>query len=262
MLDTVTYRQDEVVALADEIIFVKINAEQDSALADQYSVAGYPTIILTKPDGTEIDRVYGYVETPVFVETIRDYQAGRNTLDDYLQRADTAASHQLYSMIAEKYMGRKKYTEAEGFYRKILQEDPNNEGGYADSALFSIGNLKSRDKKYGAAEEIFERFLNTYPESPLLDDAAFEIAVARRRAEKYDDAIAGFKDFLEKYPESELANDAEIYIAYTHNLKGDQETALTLYKKFLMDHPDSPDTTWVQGQINKIENPPQETKEN
>lgn len=255
-----TYRQDEVIALDAEIVFVKVNSEKDSALANQYGIAGHPTIILTRPDGTEIDRIYGYAEAPDFVKTVRDYQAGRNTLDDYLHRADTAATHELYYMIAEKFLGRKKFAEAETYYRKILQDDPTNQGGYADSALFSIGMLKNRDKKYGAAEETFQRFLNTYPESDLVEDIVFQIANTRRRAEKYDEAVEGYKDFLKKYPESEMANDAQIYIAYTYNQKGDQEEALNLYKKFLEQHPDSPDTSWVRGQIEKIENPPEEEK--
>lgn len=257
-----TYRNDDVIALTNEMVFVKLNADQDTVLADEFGIAGFPTVVMIKSDGTEIDRIYGYAEPEEFIKTIRDYQAGRNTLADYLQRADTAATQKLYYMIAEKYVGRKKYTEAESYYRKILQEDPNNEGGYADSALFSIGNIKSRDKKYGAAEELFERFLNTYPESPLAEDVAFQIAHNRRWAEKYDEAIAGYKEILKTYPESKNANDVKIYIALTHDQKGDKGTALKLYQQFLIDHPDSPDTNWVRGKIEKIENPPEEEGEN
>ncbi len=253
-----TYRQDEVIALADEMIFVKIDAEKDTILANKYGVAGYPTIVFAGPDGAEIDRIWGYAEAPEYVSTIRDYQVDRNTLADYLRRIDTAATHELYYKIAEKYVGRKKFTDAETYYRKILQEDPANRRGYADSALYSMGKMKSRDKKYGAAEEIFNRFLKTYPESDLADNAMFKIADTRRRAEKYDEAIAGFKEFLQLYPESDLANDAELYIAYAHNQKGEKEEALRLYGKFLEAHPDSPDTSWVKEKIDEIENPPEE----
>jgi TolA-binding protein len=254
----VTYRNEEVVALASKLVNVRVNADIDTLTKKEYGVAGYPTIVLAKADGSEIDRIYGYAEGPEFVSTINDYLADRNTLGDYLRRADTEPTMKLYYMIADKYTGRSKFDEAEKFYRRIIQEDPNNRQGYSDTALISMGQMKTRAKQYDAAEEIFARFPKTYPESDLADDAMFEMAKARRRAERYDDAIAGFRDFLKTYPESDLALDAEIYIAFCHDKKGDQESALKLYKQFLTDHPDSPDSNWVKKQIDKIVNPPPE----
>lgn len=256
-----TYRNEAVAALANEMVFVQLNAEIDSTLADHYGVPGYPTIIMTQSDGTEIDRIIGYAEPEEFIEIIRDYQADRNTLADYLRRVDTAASHELYYKIGDKFADREQFSEAEAYYRKILQEDPNNEDGYADSALYSIGSIKAQDKKYGAAEEIYTRFLNTYPESDLAQEVAVQIAHCQRRDEKYDQAVESYRAFLDKHPDSELATDIELYIALTYSQKGDGQTALGLFRKFLVDHPDSPDSSWVLKQIDKIENPPEEDEE-
>lgn len=253
-----TYRNDEVIALSANLVNVKVNAEVDTLLRRQYGVAGFPTIVLAKSDGSEIDRIYGYAEGPDFVKTINDYLAGRNTLADFLRRTETEPTMSLYAQIADKYTGRSKFEDAEKWYRKILQEDPNNNNGYSDSALYWMGQMKSRAKQYSAAEEIFARFPKTYPESDLADNAAFEIAKTRRYAERYDDAIAGFKEFMEAYPESDLLEDAEIYIAFCHDKKGDTENALVLYQKFLEDHPNSSDSNWVKRQIDKILNPPEE----
>lgn len=253
-----TYRNDEVIALTSKLVNVKVNADVDTLMKKQFGIAGYPTIVLAKSDGSEIDRIYGYADSSEFVSTINDYLADRNTLGDYLRRAEAEPTMQLYSMIAEKYTGRSDFDDAEKYYRKILQEDPNNRQGYSDSALISMGQMKVRAKQYESAEEIFSRFPKTYPESDLADDAMFEMAKARRRAERYDDAIAGFRDFLKVYPESELATDAEIYIAFCYDKKGDKDSALKLYQKFLADHPDSSDSNWVKKQIDKIVNPPPE----
>lgn len=255
-----TYRNDEVIALARNLVNVKVNAEIDSLLKKEYGVAGYPTVILANSDGSEIDRIYGYAEVPEFLSQINDYLAGRNTLADYLRRVETEPSMKLYTLIAEKYTGRSRFDDAERFYRKILQEDPNNKQGYSDSALLSMGQMKIRAKQYGSAEEILARFAKTYPESELADDAMYELAKTKRYAERYDDAIAGFQDFLVAYPESDLAEDAEIYIAFCHEKKGDPDEALRLYEKFLADHPDSESKDWVTRQIDKIVNPPEEEK--
>jgi outer membrane protein assembly factor BamD (BamD/ComL family) len=257
----VTYRNDEVIALTANLVNVKVNAEVDTTLRRQYGVAGFPTIVLTKPDGVEIDRIYGYADPVSFLKIINDYLAGRNTLEDYLQQAETSPTMDMYAKIADKYTGRSNFEEAERWYRKILQEDPNNKSGYADSALFWMGQMKSRAKKYAAAEEDFNKFLKTYPESDLADDAMYEIGKTMRYAEKYDDAIAEFKKFLVTYPNSDLAQDAEIYVAFCNDKKGDSQTALDLYQKFLTDHPDSPDSNWVRKQIDKIQNPPPKEEE-
>jgi len=257
----VTYRNDEVIALAANLVNVKVNADVDTLLRRQYGVAGFPTVVLAKPDGSEIDRIYGYADGPEFVKTIDDYLADRNTLGDYLRRAEAEPTMSLYAQVAEKYTGRSKFEDAEKWYRKILQEDPNNKAGYSDSALFWMGQMKSRAKQYPAAEEIFAKFPKTYPESGLADDAVFEIAKTRRSAERYDDAITGFKDFIAAYPESDLIEDAEIYIAFCHDKKGDKENALNLYNKFLENHPNSSDSNWVKKQIGKIVNPPVEEEQ-
>jgi outer membrane protein assembly factor BamD (BamD/ComL family) len=252
----VTYRNDEVIALTKNLVNVKVNADKDTLLKAQYGVAGYPTIVLAKSDGTEIDRIFGYAEPTEFMATINDYLADRNTLADYLRRAEAEPTMKMFAMIADKYTGRSKFADAETYYNKIIQADPENKQGYSDSAMFWIGQMKTRAKKYAEAEATFVQFRATYPQSGLAEDALFEVAKARRGAEKYDDAVAGFREFLKTYPQSKLAEDAEIYIAFCYDKKGDKDEALRLYKKFLTDHPKSGDSTWVQKQINNITNPP------
>jgi TolA-binding protein len=252
----VTYRNDEVAALLSNVVSVKVNAEVDTLLRRQYGVAGFPTIVLTKSDASEIDRIFGYADPPNFVKTINDYLADRNTLGDYLRRADTAASMQLYSMIADKYTGRSDFAKAEEFYQKILTADPTNAQGYSDSALYMLADMKTRAKAYAEAEAIYVSFPTRFPNSGLVKDAAFDIGHARRRAEKYDDAVTAYKDFIKAYPGSEEAETAEIYIAMCYEKKGDTAQAVELYRKFLVDHPKSEDTTYVKKQIDKITNPP------
>ena len=56
-LDSKTYSDDELSTfLNDNFICVKINGD-NSSLDGTYSVGGYPTIVFTYPDGTEINRM-------------------------------------------------------------------------------------------------------------------------------------------------------------------------------------------------------------
>ena len=256
-----TYRNEDVIALADKMVFVKVN-KKDTILTDKYSVAGYPTIVMAKADGSEIDRIFGFAPAEDFLTIIDDYNNDRNTLGDYLRRVEAEPTMQIYAKIAEKYEGRSKYTEAETYYRKILQSDPNNKEGLADSALFAIGGLKTRVKEFAAAEEVYLRLGKTYPESELIDDAAYSLAVCKRRADKYDDAIAEFKKFIEAYPESDMLEDARIYIPYCTKLKGDTAQSIALFKAFLDEFPEASSANWVKGQIEQMENPPEKKEGN
>jgi len=253
-LDTVTYHQQEVVDLSNEIVFVKVNAEKEIALARKYGVTGYPTIVLTNPDGSEIDCIPGYVEGPEFVSTIRDYMADKNTLADYLRQADTSKSTSLYYRLAGKYAVRGKYAEAETYYRRIFESDRNNEKGYSDSALYSLADMKVNAGKYVQGQYYFRRLRSIYSQSALAPDALMSIAWAKMRMRKFDEAVFTFKKFLKEYPASEAAIDVERYIAYVYEKAGVTKKALRLYRKSLEAHPDSGDVNWVKKRIATIEN--------
>ncbi len=244
------------------MINVKVDGKADTLLAQKYGIAGYPTVILTNADGTEIDRVYGYAPPEEFIEIINDYLADRNTLADFLRQADTAITMPLYAKIADKYTGRKMFTKAESYYRKILQNDPSNKKGYSDSALYNMGQMKIRAKQITSAMEVFDTFRKTYPESDLFDDALFAKAYALRRADKFEESIAAFKEFQKIHPESDLISEAVIYVAYCNDLAGNKDEAIKYYKDFLTKFPESSEVEWVTGQIDKIENPPQEEENN
>ena len=76
----------------------------------------------------------------------------------YLRRAEKEPTMNLYYIIADKYVGRKKFVDAEGYYDKILKGDPDNKSGYADSALFSMGDMKARAKDYAGAAVVAGNF--------------------------------------------------------------------------------------------------------
>ena len=239
---------------------MKVNAEKDVALARKYGITGYPTIVLTKPDGSEIDRIPGYVEGPEFVSIIRDYMADRNTLADYLRQADTSTSVSLYYRLAGKYAARARYVDAEGYYCRIFKNDRGNKEGYSDSALYSMADMKANGGKFVQAQYYFRRLRSLYPQSGLAPEALMEIAWAKMRMRKFDEAVFTFKRFLKKYPTSESAADAQRYIAYTYEKAGTTKKALHLYRKFLVDYPDSGDSIWVKKRINSLENPPDRKK--
>lgn len=66
-LDSDTYVNKDVVALAQQFISLKIDADVEGALSSRYKVVGLPTILFIDTDGKEIHRVVGYRPPDAFV---------------------------------------------------------------------------------------------------------------------------------------------------------------------------------------------------
>jgi thiol-disulfide isomerase/thioredoxin len=80
-LDSQTWTDAGVGKLIGEkAVALKIDAEKESGLAKRYKIEAYPTLLLLKPDGTEVDRFVGFREAPKFIEEFNAALAGRNTL--------------------------------------------------------------------------------------------------------------------------------------------------------------------------------------
>jgi len=215
-LEDSTFTSKDVIALSTDMVFVKAESKKDTVTRDQYEIAGFPTVILMKSSGEEIDRIYGYLPAGEFVSTIQSYLQGKETLEDIENRFQKDTTDvELAFKLAEKNEGRRKYDEAVWYYQKVVDLDPENKKEKSQDALFNVAWLKLRMKDY-------------------------------------EKAVDGFKSFLEKFPKSEMAEDAERYIPYTYAQAGDTGKALELYQKFLMDHPNSQDTTWVREKIKDL----------
>jgi tetratricopeptide (TPR) repeat protein len=215
-LEDSTFTHHRVIELSDNMVFVKVEAKEDTLTRAKYQIAGFPTVLVMNSAGEEIDRIYGFLPADEFVETVQDYLQGKNTLADLARKfEEDPQDAELAFRLAEKYESRRMYEEANSYYNKVVDLDPKDEKGKSDDALFSLAWLRVRDKQY-------------------------------------KEAIDAFKYFLQKFPRSEMANDAEAYIPYCYAYAGDTTKALKLYQKFLTQHPDSPDTGWVKGKIKEL----------
>jgi outer membrane protein assembly factor BamD (BamD/ComL family) len=215
-LEDSTFTSKDVIALSKEMIFVKAEAKKDTAVGDQYEIAGFPTVILMKSSGEEIDRIYGYLPPAEFVSTIRSYLQGKEILEDIENRFQADSTDvELTFKLADKYEARRKYDQAALYYQKVVALDPEDKKGKSQDAMMNLAWLEMRRKEYLKA-------------------------------------VDAFGNFLEKYPESEMIEDAERFIPYSYAKAGDTTKALNLYEKFLKDYPSSEDTSWVRKKIGEL----------
>lgn len=216
-LDANTYTDPLVVGMSVDDIFVKINAEEDTALAKKYGVTAYPTIVLTKPDGQEIDRIWGYLPPTDFYNQIQLYLQGKETLEDYLARLkDEPDNLEYLSMIGEKYASRGRFAEALSYYKRILPLDPSNEKGYRLRTMQSIYD-------------------------------------AQGRAGDFDSAIATCESIIGAFPDSKEADEASAMIAYYTEQKGDTQKALKIYRDYLSAKPGGANADWAKKRVADLE---------
>jgi len=219
VMDESTFTDPGVIALQKRLVFVRIDAEADTAMARRYAVWGYPTVVLTNTEGLEVDRVVGYLPPPRFQKTIVDYLEGRGVLWDLERRAREKPSDMaLVFAMGESNMRRGEFDKARTQFEQVVARDAKNESG-------------------------------------RVDDAAFALAMMQRRQESWYKAIEGFKQVVKKYPKSEWCEDAAIYIPWLYAQAGDTTDALKFYNGFLKDFKNSTEVDWVQERIRELEKP-------
>jgi len=222
MLDTVVFIDSNVIDFFNnEMVLAKFNAEIDTALAKQYKVSAFPTVVLTDKEGKEIDRIVGYSKPGSFVKTLREYEQGIGTLDDLLNRSQMQADslRMLGFEIADKYKYRGGKEEAMSWFERILQ----------------LGD----------------------PVDSLSGEARMAIADMYRRDKDYMKALVEFASVIQDFENKPFAMDAEIWTAIVYRMKGDTATAIGAFEDYIKHYPESEDVKYAQKQIDKLKNPPE-----
>ncbi len=213
-----TFTDKDVIRLSLDFSFVRLDSKKDSLLVSEHGVNAYPTVILFRSNGEEIDRIVGYAPPREYLKTVKSYLKGEGTLADLegKLKADTSNIELLFQ-VGGKYRYRSNYEEALMHYQKIIHLDPENEFGKTDSTLY-------------------------------------QIAMVYLRQNDRPGAIEKLKNLIEVFPESKFRLSAEEYIPYLYAKMGDTTTALRLYEKILDDYPDleTEEKDWVEKQINKL----------
>lgn len=202
----------------DEMLLVRVNAEVDTMLARKYSVSAFPTLVLVKPTGEEIDRIVGFMPVDPFLTTLREYEQGIGTLDDLLGKAEDGTDRELYMQIAEKYQYRGGNDEAKAWYTKVVDAGAGNDS-LSGEARMNLADMKRRDKMT-------------------------------------DEALADFKQIETDFQGQEFAATAAIWQAIIHRQNGDTTQAIAGFERFIADYPNSEDTSYARKQIDKLKNPP------
>lgn len=182
-LDATTWKDERVAKwLAEKTVALKIDAEKEAELAKRYRVEGYPTLLLLRQDGSEIDRVVGYRDAETFLSEFEQALAGK----DALTRAkEKIAGKEKDPMARSQYAGELvragRYEEALAEYLWCFDEGEKANRAYSGVRVsFLLGDISRLGAKYPPAIKALEerrdaaekRFLEgASPETESLGDA-------------------------------------------------------------------------------------------
>ena len=207
-----------VSLFSKDMVLTKINAEVDTMAAKQFSISGYPTLVMLDKEGQEIDRIIGYLPTAEFLKTLDEYGRGIGTLADLLNKVKEKPDRQMNYDIAEKFKYRGKPVEATEWYQKVIASGQSTDSLSGESRM-SLADMLRRDKNY-------------------------------------DGALASFAEIMKDFKGTQFGVDAEIWTAIVLARKGDTAAAISAYEKFIVNNPASEDTSYARKQIEKLKNPP------
>ena len=74
-MDEETYSDTEVIEKSRSFICIKVDGDDNAELLEYYNVEAYPTTVFLYPNGTEIDRIVGYVDKDVFLDKMNEVLA-------------------------------------------------------------------------------------------------------------------------------------------------------------------------------------------
>ena len=167
---------------------------------------GYPTILVLKQDGTEIDRIVGYYRAPEFIAHVEDYMAGRNTLASMVQEEATQGQNpEFVSKLAEKYNEHGLEEEAKTQYLRLVTLDPENKTGMVDDALITLARMARRENDFTTYRRYARTVMEKYPDSDNAHLAQLHVAISYKREGNLAKARKLFLDYAKQYPDDEDA---------------------------------------------------------
>ena len=113
---------------------------------------------------------------------------------------------------------------------KLLAQFPASE--LVDNSLLLAGEGFSNFSSPVKAREIFQRFAQVCPDSPLKPDVAFALARTFEREQQWPAALAGYADWLKQFPTNGLRPQVEFALGQANFRAGNESNAYALLADF------------------------------
>ncbi|MCP4220928.1 MAG: hypothetical protein GY765_40240, partial [bacterium] len=169
---------------------------------NKFKVYGYPTLVIYKNDGSELDRILGFRDTDTLTKILDDLEKGIGTLDDLLskikkyKKEDQAKEKfKMMSDVIDKYIARADFENALKMVDAIVALDKDNKLKQAAPAMATAGYAYYKWKKFPKAVDVL---LSIHKKFPDCEEAEGAVASAAYYAGKGNDTALSLK-VMKKY---------------------------------------------------------------
>jgi len=208
-LDRESFVHPDVTAETDaHFVALKIDGEAGDgpAVMRRYHVVGFPTLLVLRPDGTELDRVFGFQAGPDLAGTLRGYREGQGTLAERLAESRARPEDlELVTEVALRSIVRGDMKTARPLVARVTRADADNRRGLASKVLFHVARYHHLrgDENYRAALGAFADLARRYPTSEEASGGAFAIDTAKalHRLRRDPEAMAALERYVGQGPD-------------------------------------------------------------
>jgi outer membrane protein assembly factor BamD len=193
-------------------------------------------------------------------------------------------AEELYQ-LGERELARRRYEDARGHYRTIVERHPN--ATHAPRARFLMGRAFYLEGEFDKAIQEFQTFLTFYPRHQIADLAQYHLAMAYydqviAKGIEQDQSLAAralehFGKLVREYPESRYATDAlakidicrgrlaqkEVWVATYYFTQGNAGAARQRLELALREYPRTlvvPEALWLLAEVNVREGKAEEAR--
>ncbi len=167
-LDRETWPDTDVKALLSEkFIAIKLDAEKDTKTAANFKIGSYPTVLLVKPSGDEIDCLVGFKPPKEMLSELKDAMAGKDSVARAKEKAGKQKGDPMARMqVGDALVQQGKHAEALEEYLWCFDHgNENSVGFYGVRLSFLLGSITRLGKQYPPALDALRQRRDTAAEA-------------------------------------------------------------------------------------------------
>ena len=210
-LDSITFIDAKVSEYfnKENYVLIKINPEKDTVAESKFKVFSYPTLVIFKPDGEELDRMLGFKSPEELIKSLEDLKKGIGTLEDLLGKykkfPETDKSSEKIALmfgVLDKYIARADYPQALELIDRIIELDKDNGQKQASAAMYQRGYIYYKWKKYEEAVTALLEINKVYPQSEDAESGYVSAAYYSEKIKNPKLTLEILKGFIKNFPNS------------------------------------------------------------
>jgi outer membrane protein assembly factor BamD (BamD/ComL family) len=169
-----------------------------------------------------------------YAGALENYRAVLDDFTNFPAVAQTLGARALYQMLRAD-LESTNVDGASSAMARILRLYPTSD--LADSSLLLMGEGLADARPPAAARALFQKFVETSPNSPLRPQVELAVARTYEREQDWPSAIDQYEDWRNNFPTNALRPQADYALAWANFQAGNETNAFGLFTNFIVQFP-------------------------